>query len=335
LRDIFKRAFELEGNSDIAGPGYQGVLDWLRKQLGIQRESLSDGSVNFEEVISLVDLAKAFAVEVPDRPFVHLDPMYHRSTLGDVIWNVLMGANAYCASKQTCEYHDRISTSLGADDVVVNFNYDLIMDASLSKANLLGPDSCPSYGIEFKEWVSKDGVLSTPGAATLGQYYKLHGSINWLIAGQWDPNEGGTSDERIVHVPIPIFSNPSTEYLGDLFWDHFDGPAYFKPMIVPPSFLKSQSYSDPMERHWPVLWSKCAERMGNCSEWVVIGYSFGHSDMDANWLLRQAATKVRRPKISIVDPDMGRVATRIKQVLSGVDFLWGRSFHSMKEFADS
>lgn len=328
LREFFARGVSLARKSDPKK--FHALLTWLRKSLGIRCSALRTGARTYEDVLSLVETAQLLQVHFPgENVFSHLNPTWYGIQLAELAQFVLEESTRICAAGTTCIVHDELAQSIGKSDIVISFNYDLIMDASLNAVGLL--ETPEDYGFSFAATLSSGRlklIKTTAGPWEDCRYFKLHGSANWY---ETSPHEH--SDHKPLHFIAPLSelrSNPSNDDIEKILERHYAEPMLARPVIVPPSFLKSGSYS--VGRRWARLWTWCSRRLAKCSDWVVIGYSFGHGDIDAEWLVRTAGRRASTPTIHIVDPQVGAVAQRLEKCLEGVRYRWGGAYKSLEDF---
>jgi hypothetical protein len=163
--------------------------------------------------------------------------------------------------EKTCTYHDMIAKRLDNHDAVVSFNYDCLMDASLTKHckfwnPKVGYGFTPEEGPGVSYWESVQGVPTD--YATVG-LFKLHGSINWQEKSR-TPSE----------VKRRLMSRPYTRQNGDRKFD-----------IIPPAIAK-ETYM----RAYQPLWQSALDRMRIAELIAVVGYSIPPADALAEALFR-------------------------------------------------
>jgi len=149
-------------------------FDWLEKRINWLEKASSGTSVsiNIEQVFDLAHFdAKALYMKqhrcsigrsAGDTPWNDAESIetwlsYMEHDLGDIIWEEQKKAEGGLGNIS------RFSEHLKADDVILTFNYDTLMENSFSKLNT---DWC--YGFEQE---NSTGI----------QILKMHGSINWLV----------------------------------------------------------------------------------------------------------------------------------------------------------
>ena len=200
-----------------------------------------------------------------------------RQVLLATLEQALFGEHSHSCLTATCELHDALAQHLQADDGVISFNYDCLIDASL-RSHCAYWDVDRSYG--FKPLATKaraywESPAGRPSRIPVN-LYKLHGSINWQAVG--------TSGIRLVQRPY-------TRQKGDR--DFF---------IVPPVLSKDDVMGQIL---WPV-WQRAFRRLVRSESIVVAGYSLPAADPIAQALFtsRGASEKAKPLKYLILaNPD--------------------------------
>jgi hypothetical protein len=331
LREFVERIWSTSINTNM----FPRMLDFLKQRFGIQKDDLRSGAVNYEEALSLMDAEYLFVLDVRRDLDGAMEIHSNRGTLLGVAEDVLRGSSVYC-HRGTCERHDRIASTLSAGDVIINFNYDIIMDASLRRMGLLSEEEPWAYGVPFTH--SWDGrtftrLRSPRRYLQRAFYFKLHGAVNWFRGtGYVEQRFDAKRKKWRVFVPSECLDRQTMPVTGLLRSDR--GAVGVEPILIPPSFMKANLMSD--GRHdWAKMWRECSKKLGACRNWVIIGFSCGHSDLDARWLLRRAATACGGPTISIVDLSPDAVKTRLAEVLRGAPYEWGTSYTSLEAYVQS
>lgn len=328
LKDFFGRFWD----SNLHPNTFPELLTYVKEKFGLEAEDLKLSWVNFEEVLSLLDTEYHFGVASRGDLETAMEIHVRRDTLLEMAEDVLRPSSVYC-NRGTCEHHDRIAASLSlvGGDVVINFNYDVIMDASLRGRGLLSENTPWCFGIPFThQWDGGEFLAMRKPRGLLGKaiYFKLHGAVNWFRG------TGYQQDARLkkwrIYVPIECLDRQTMPSTG--LFRAPKGYVGVEPILIPPSFMKSNLFAGG-KRDWADVWWESAKKLGTCKEWIVIGFSCGHSDLDARWLLRKAAVAAGGPTIIIADLDPCAVQARLSEVLRGAPYSWGRTFGSLAELA--
>lgn len=170
---------------------------------------------------------------------------------------------------------------------MLTFNYEIAIDYALE---FLGMplDYCLESGRE--EYVS---------------LLKLHGSLNWtrcpkcnqigvLNLANWFAGRRYFGDAPEVRLPISVDLPRCGKCGGPT-----DAPYAPEPLIVPPTWNKTQHYS--LIRN---VWSAAARHLSEAEDIVVIGYSLPPTDYFFHYLYALGtASPTRLQRFLIVNPD--------------------------------
>lgn len=182
----------------------------------------------------------------------------------------------------TCEHHDRLAELLHAEDAVVTFNYDCLMDNALCRKAGRRWNPARSYGFEVEETATTTWCpqrLNGRPPRTPIVLLKLHGSLNWDRSGGSAPNQLALRDEPYTH----------------------SGRAPAE--IIPPVWNKS-IMQDEVFKH---IWKEARRTLRTGPVLIVIGYSVPFTDLLSQALIRVAASdRAQNHKLShviVVNPD--------------------------------
>jgi SIR2-like domain len=195
------------------------------------------------------------------------------------------------ARAKPCEHHAAIVERLKAQDTVISFNYDCVMDHALRKGG--NSKWSARYGyclprpnriVGHENW----SAPSPPTRATDSIYLlKLHGSINWQLPD---------TDDEEVRLKERLYRQRGT-------------PRF---TIIPPEWAKNID-SDP---NFSTLWKNAERAIRNARSITLIGFSFTPTDLHVESLFRVALAKTGRlKKLVIVNPSREHRA-RIRTVFS-------------------
>jgi hypothetical protein len=313
--DFMDVAFSLGRFSDEPG---QRFLDAICEDFGYTRTELR-ANVNIEELLTMAacDAAWEGSKSETERDTQSLPramgALATLSSLQYMIAGVLFELQRDGLVVQSL--HDRLVEQMREGDSVISYNYDLLVDFALSRANKATP---ANYAIEFSN--ALDGAefgpselepyeTLQPGPIDL---LKLHGSLNWLQL----KHEELRSSAEFRTTPHPMF------YLRDAYdvavppgasgWgfslerdEYKHGEIHYVelvPVIVPPTFDKAEVWrarGGLLRR----LWSRAKTALTGCDRVVLIGHSLREADYQTRWLFRTAlAQRAPRPEIAIVNP---------------------------------
>jgi hypothetical protein len=214
-----------------------------------------------------------------------------------------------------CSEHMRLANSLSQGDIVVSFNYDLLMDNALRETKKL--TDC-GYLVPFQRVLDGQEQVRTEDAPSDITMVKLHGSLNWLHCSFCDSNFLNRS-EKISPEYATLPNN--CPYCSE-------SNVYFQRVIVPP--LLAKNYSLPPLKY---LWSRANRYVARAREIVIIGYSFPPTDFATEALLRDSFPWdiQRHTRFIIVNTDE-EVFNRFKKTFSSSIVEWKSS---LKEYLDS
>jgi hypothetical protein len=173
----------------------------------------------------------------------------------------------------TCEHHRDLLKRLFHTDVVLSFNYDLVIERALK--------ALPRFSsVPFGDWLY--GFSKRPKRWLGPVIYKLHGSFNWTMPEERD----GCFGVRTRGWPA-LESAPGFTRFKKL------GTSY--PIFLP--FWDKQIEAGP----WRQVWLQALDRLTACDSVIVWGYSLPPTDVKAQ-LIFQHALKDRVINLCVIDP---------------------------------
>jgi hypothetical protein len=322
------------------------LTSFIEQQFGVLPDSYGTASLDFERLLALTE-SELLGYHALLR-FARQTPRAARppDVLDLQIKLVLCGTLIAATRDLRCDFHDVLARWLQPGDMVVSFNYDLLMDRSLSATGGWFQDD--GYAIAFAkhgrrnsdEIVWRDG-RNTKSSITL---LKPHGSLNWLYPrSSWD-SVMNMSLQPSAAVPRPptdlfcledMYPRFEDDYPAYEWWERYDieheGATFdLHSLIVPPSIAKPyRSY----EHLIGPVWGAFAEAMLTRVEKIVlVGYSLREDDVRTHWLLRKAAREGAQLKeVVLVDPS-DAVAERATRIFAPLPI--ERPARTMSEFAE-
>lgn len=230
---------------------------------------------------------------------------------------VLCGTLIASTRDSQCEFHDAIARWLDSGDVVVSFNYDLLMDRSLRHSGRWHADD--GYAIKFHEHIERQGDevkwLTSRKTQSDVKLLKPHGSLNWLYPrNSWDSVLNMSLHPEFEYPKPPerlyclkdMHGEFEQDYPSYEWWERYDfeynGTTYdLHSLLIPPSLTKPyRVFEGILGPTWGAFCKYALERV---EEIVLIGYSLRADDMRTHWLLRKVArenTSLKR--VLVVDP---------------------------------
>jgi len=199
-----------------------------------------------------------------------------------------------------CSKHRKLAESLEQRDIVISYNYDMLMDNALRNCRKL---SDSGYLLPFQK-VSNGVTWEGPDqAASEITLLKLHGSLNWIHCTYCDSNLMMRYEKAANWETSIPRQCPKCGELG----------SYLRRLIVPP--LLTKDYSDHAINY---LWGAASHLLQSyVNEIVAIGYSLPATDFASETLLRTGFEFNRQKNIHVTlvnpDPD-GRVFERFSRI---------------------
>lgn len=183
--------------------------------------------------------------------------------------------------------HKNIMERMKPNDVMITFNYDLVIEESFASAELWNP--VDGYGIPTtgktkgwtKRWLSEKGYIK--GDKSKIHFLKLHGSLNWELY----PN-GITI--RLKPKPYLVSTRKKKT-------------RFEKILILAPGWNKRID-KNPYKK----FWREARLQLEKCRTLIILGYSLPETDLLAHSLLAEvvrtrAARKTYIKQLHLADPN--------------------------------
>ena len=179
-------------------------------------------------------------------------------------------------TSEKCTYHARLASLLHAQDCVINFNYDCLMDRALrDKSNRRWDPDKGGYGFEVvggsTRW--RRHAAGHPVDRSI-RLLKMHGSLNWRR-----------------HSASKVGLAADTNTVSSL-----------KGVIIPPTWFK-----DLTEFPFNEIWKTARQEVRTSRIMVVVGYSVPQTDLFSRSLFKvEAGSKEKREQLDLlvlVNPD--------------------------------
>jgi hypothetical protein len=172
---------------------------------------------------------------------------------------------------------------LKKDDVIITFNWDLLHEAALFRANKWHYSDGYGFNCEDSPRAVNSPILML----------KLHGSVNWA-----------QTDERDCQPAIQFkadFFPPSTDDHAKTYLGIGVGPNEGRYLIIP-SYLKDLSAN----KLSLSLWNRAQDAVAEADEVIVIGYSLHPADAPSRQLFGSALLRNKKiSKVFYVRPSSG------------------------------
>lgn len=301
-KNFFQKAMRVINIHQIRGRSYNDenmdfahIFQFIERLWGIARHEVGTSSLDMEEVLTLLNIE--MEEDQPGRERLLQAYEEYLLLMALTFDKILYG--------DLCPYHSKIAASLNPGDTIISFNYELLMDYALLRANSPQKLWCiqDGYGISCR-YLS--GSIASPylkpqadsGLANCAKVklLKLHGSLNWLYCPQcgqlyaYEHSDGG-GHSVLINGIANMIQCTSQHCCNKL-----------SRVIIPPTLMKNYQ-SIPFI---PELWHQARRALGHASEIVVIGYSFPTTDFRSNWMFRKAMVDNKGlKKVTIVDKAAG------------------------------
>ncbi len=277
------------------GQNYHHLFSFIEQLWGVDRNKigLTDIDINMEEVLTLLH------IELQENP--HSLELKRACREYMLLMSITFDKILY---GNPCPYHQKIAASLKPGDVVISFNYELLMDNALLLSKRWFPHD--GYGVHCK-LLSADSSYHVDSAVSEVALLKLHGSFNWLYCSEcrqlFTAAEGSGENLRFKY-----------NHFDKISCVHQGCRHSLQPIIIPPTMMKN--YETMPFTHQ--LWRKARQALCDADHIVIIGYSFPPTDFRSKWLFRKAMQQsTRSRKITVVNHATGeRLQTLLRQYSS-------------------
>jgi len=237
-------------------------------------------NLNLEDVMTLLDIEfKLFSSLAAPKFGPYESPQLR--TLKELLARTL----DYALMGPPCRKHRALAKRVKPGDIVLSFNYDILIDNALLNLRKI-TDS--SYRMNFfrvnqdGEWIMPSEELSE---VTL---LKLHGSLNWVRCGFCTALLLFRHEKQALYG-AQVFQCPRCS----------SDETHAERMMIPP--IQSKDYRD---RDIAFLWAQADRMMKDFSRIVCIGYSFSPLDFDMISLMRRFRSRqTEMPEVDFVSPD--------------------------------
>ncbi len=294
LTGFFKRellnAFGYSG--ETAEKDFAPAFEYIRyiKQL---KAAVGEGDWNtldLEEVFTSLELTKEFSHPDSD-PGAAL--VLTRNSLVRYIWRII----GFCTLGKYGMYSKRIVEALNAEDTLITFNWDLLLDQELQTPAMRASNQYINF---LTLALKRETPMFGPPLST-GLFLKMHGSLNWFrctnvkCSGRTDL-ELDYDVQKCLNLAVGIRREDTVCTLCG---------SELVPLIVPPLAHK------PIAEDWLIraTWGLARQRLVHASRVVIIGFSVAPTDFYAQWLLRTSVGLRNNIEIFVVNPDNDPRAT--------------------------
>jgi hypothetical protein len=158
-------------------PRLEKFLEFVRAEFG------AGASPGMEELFTQLEALARFHDGLKIKPGPKVK-RYNAQLAEFVAMTATFFRQVFCDSKGVplkCDYHEAMADALNAEDTVISFNYDCLMDAALRDKGMRSWSAESGYHVPVT-----DGADSWNGKGMRGRWakhpiklLKLHGSLNW------------------------------------------------------------------------------------------------------------------------------------------------------------
>lgn len=222
-----------------------------------------------------------------------------RTRLFNALVELISFTIGYTLDGPVCPIHQEILKLADPTDVILSFNYDLLVDNS---ARVLGLLNDEGYSVDFSmSYQNGEWCAIHPNDSPI-KIIKLHGSLNWIQC---------TSCERLyIYDPgDEIFNRLDFRPLSQVSCPHCR-KLEMRRRIIPP--IQGKEYDQSPFSH---LWRNAAENIQNVKRIVLLGYSLPLTDFAAVALLRRILLTARAEELEFIalNPD-SKMAMQIEKI---------------------
>ena len=168
-------------------------------------------------------------------------------------------------------YQAFLENRLKRNDVVISFNWDIMLDNVKILGNGRG---AVNYGTDFYS-IGLESKNTSKIKKSGFELLKLHGSLNWSYCSE--------CDKRFVSIGRKVVSK--------IFEEKIKCPkckkCVLKPVIIPPTFSKNIG-GPTTETSVIPIWNEAFEQIIKAKKIVIIGYSFPEDDVHFKHFIRSA-----------------------------------------------
>lgn len=204
-------------------------------------------------------------------------------------YNVLVELISYTINRTligpTCRLHRKLARMMQESDVILDFNYDLLLDNVLRTEKKIDDDS---YSVNFFK-VYRNGKWERTNSSKQEtiDLFKLHGSFNWLKCSECSSillMQDSISPTRVFSISsLQKFECPRCSSVGVL-----------TRLLLPPIQTK-EYHLEP----YRFLWSQAAKKLQKIHRIAFLGYSFANTDFATRSLLRRILLYTPMEELSV------------------------------------
>jgi hypothetical protein len=205
----------------------------------------------------------------------------------------------------TSPIHNELVKRLKPSDVIISYNYDLVIDNSLMECQSVEESV---YGLNFDRKYDADWKPCEDEASGI-RLLKLHGSMNWLKCNRCGALLFYRGRKAVAELAYQLMDlRQSARHLTCPICQSRE----LRTLLIPP-LLEKELYSEESRYSWFL-----AERsIASADRIVVIGYSLPPTDFYSEFLLRKATSGRFRSlsALRVVDKETKVIPKRFEKIL--------------------
>lgn len=212
----------------------------------------------------------------------------------------------------TCRHYQQLASMIRPEDAVISLNWDTQLDRALYETGRWFVDD--GYQVSFLKIFENGWRDPDPTRRSSIAFFKLHGSLNWLLHWMTYDEEGRlvipVADDRQPLRPVGFVGGTTPYETWDdgqrtatvpfsfpYFSRHpIDGMPTMSALILPVQRKSYNAFDDFLKP----IWIGAERALAEAQEWVIAGYSFPETDEQIADMIRRAYSPDK--EVWIIDP---------------------------------
>ena len=201
--------------------------------------------------------------------------------------------------------HKELVALLQPNDVVISYNYDIVLDNALIEVKKLEEGI---YKLNFDQKHNGDWRICENQTSDIA-VLKLHGSMNWLKCDRCGALLFYEGRKAVAELSYQIMG---LKALTNDFNCPICQARELRTLLIPP-LLEKEMY----EEEFRYIWHLAERDIISADRIITIGYSLPPTDFYSEFLLRKAVSRRFRakPQLFVVDKNIEVVSERFKSIL--------------------
>lgn len=266
------------------------LLKQLFEQICIERGLNFDDNYQFLENPAFNDLEDVMTdVDVRSSLFESLFTVRNHKHPSSVLVELIAFIINRALCGPPCTLHRKLAAVIQENDVILDFNYDLLLDEALRAEHKLNDFG---YTVDFFKVREKNEWRKPDEAEKSLTLFKLHGSTNWLKCIECSC----TLLTKEANLPNPAFDPCS---LAKMRCPKCLSEESVIRLLLPP--IQTKEYNLEPYRF---LWRHAAQQLKGIKRIAFLGYSFANTDFATRSLLRRLYkdTSIGDLKVHFMNP---------------------------------